>query len=140
MNPKNKDEFNGRVTSWTQTIGISMIGTLTAVGMGLILYTSFKAATYEAPKSENEFLIHDDIGLFVEPQEEMKQETAMEAYCNIDGVNIRKEPATGTEIIGNLDAGDIVTVLDRYYSEEWAQVSFEGEIGYVYIEYLTFES
>ena len=42
-------------------------------------------------------------------------------------------------IIGNLNAGDKVKVLDRYYSDEWIQISFEGEIGYVYKEYLTFK-
>ena len=62
-----------------------------------------------------------------------------EAYCNVDGVNVRAKAATGTDIIGNLDAGDKVKVLDRYYSDEWIQISFEGEIGYVYAEYLTFK-
>ena len=58
---------------------------------------------------------------------------------NVDGVNVRAKAATGTDIIGNLDAGDKVKVLDRYYSDEWIQISFEGEIGYVYAEYLTFK-
>ena len=73
-------------------------------------------------------------------QNQKPQTNNNEAYCNIDGVNVRAEAATGTEIIGNLNEGDQVQVLDRYYSEEWVQVSFEGKTGYVYVEYLTFES
>ena len=50
-----------------------------------------------------------------------------------------QKAATGTDIIGNLRCRDKVKVLDRYYSDEWIQISFEGESGYVYAEYLTFK-
>ena len=166
MKSKNKqDEFDGKVTSWTQKLGVAFIGILTILGSVLIIYTGVMAATYEGPKTENEFLTYeettesikedstvneDSIELEETPsatdssneqtQNQKPQTNNNEAYCNIDGVNVRAEAATGTEIIGNLNEGDQVQVLDRYYSEEWVQVSFEGKTGYVYVEYLTFES
>lgn len=175
MKSKNKqDEFDGKVTSWTQKIGVSLIGILTILGSGLIIYTGVMVATYEAPKSENEFLTYEDateqtpedltnVDENNAPSEEATppatdssneqssteqtdstqnqptQTNNNEAYCNVDGVNVRSKAATGTDIIGNLNAGDQVQVLDRYYSDEWIQVSFEGKTGYVYVDYLTFE-
>lgn len=160
---KKQGEFDGKVTSWTQKVGVSIIGLLTALGAGLIVYTGVMAATYEQPKSENDYLTYDEVEVEVsddsnEPSSDQTDETEQqpsekpvqqeqipvstnnnEAYCNIDGVNVRAKAATGTEIIGNLDAGDKVEVLDRYYSDEWIQISFEGEIGYVYVDYLTFK-
>ena len=56
MKSKKKDEFDGKVTSWTQKLGVSIIGLLTALGAGLIVYTGVMAATYEQPKSENDYL------------------------------------------------------------------------------------
>ncbi len=175
MKSKNKqDEFDGKVTSWTQKIGVSLIGILTILGSGLIIYTGVMAATYEAPKSENEFLTYEDVTEQTpedltnvdennapseeatppatdssneqssteqtdSTQNQLTQINNNEAYCNVDGVNVRAQAATGTDIIGNLNAGDQVQVLDRYYSDEWVQVSFEGKTGYVYVDYLTFE-
>lgn len=187
MKSKKKDEFDEKVTSWTQKLGVSIIGLLTALGAGLIVYTGVMAATYEQPKSENDYLTYDKVEVETsddsidvnqdtsvdQKQEEVtppatdssneqssdqthetgqqpsekpaQQEQTLvqtnnnEAYCNVDGVNVRAKAATGTDIIGNLDAGDKVKVLDRYYSDEWIQISFEGEIGYVYAEYLTFK-
>ena len=177
MKSKKKDEFDGKVTSWTQKLGVSIIGLLTALGAGLIVYTGVMASTYEQPKSENDYLTYDKVEVETsddsidvnqdtsvdQKQEEVtppatdssneqssdqtpvqQEQTPVqtnnnEAYCNVDGVNVRAKAATGTDIIGNLDAGDKVKVLDRYYSDEWIQISFEGEIGYVYAEYLTFK-
>ena len=155
MKSKKKDEFDGKVTSWTQKLGVSIIGLLTALGAGLIVYTGVMAATYEQPKSENDYLTYDEVEVEASDQTDeteqqpsekpvQQQQTPVstnnnEAYCNIDGVNVRIKAETGTEIIGNLYEGDKVEVLDRYYSDEWIQISFEGEIGYVYAEYLTFK-
>lgn len=61
------------------------------------------------------------------------------ATCNVDGVNIREEAQTGTTIIGQMIAGETISVLNRHYSEEWVQVSYEGQIGYVYYDYLNFD-
>ncbi len=180
MKPKKKqDQFDGKVTSWTQKVGVSIIGLLTALGAGLIVYTGAMAATYEQSNTNNEYLTYKDVEADqtenvteeqasnevttpeldssnetstneqtpvekpVEQQAEQEQAPVQtnnsEAYCNIDGVNVRAQAATGTEIIGNLSAGDYVEVLDRYYSDEWIQVSFEGKTGYVYVDYLTFK-
>ena len=170
MKSKTKqDDFDGKVTSWAQKIGVSLIGILTILGSGLIIYTGVMAANYEAPKSENEFLTYEEetnqtleatttvdennaLSEEVTPpsadssteqsdstQNRPTQTNNNEAYCNVDGVNVRTQAATGTDIIGNLNAGDQVQVLDRYYRDDWVQVSFEGQIGYVYVDYLTFE-
>ena len=58
---KKQDEFDGKVTSWTQKLGVSIIGLLTALGAGLIVYTGVMAATYEQPKSENDYLTYDKV-------------------------------------------------------------------------------
>ena len=170
MKSKTKqDDFDGKVTSWTQKIGVSLIGILTILGSGLIIYTGVMAANYEAPKSENEFLTYEEetnqtleATTTVDENNALSEEVTPpsadssteqsdstqnrptktnnnEAYCNVDGVNVRTQAATGTDIIGNLNAGDQVQVLDRYYSDDWVQVSFEGKTGYVYVDYLTFE-
>ena len=48
--------------SWTQEkLGVSIIGLLTALGAGLIVYTGVMAATYEQPKSENDYLTYDKV-------------------------------------------------------------------------------
>lgn len=165
---KKQDKFDGKVTSWTQRVGVSIIGILTALGTGLIVYTGVMAATYDQPNSNNEYLTYEDVQeeqtetiTEEQPSDEITAEVDSssedtsnqtstneqtpvqtnnsEAYCNRDSVNVRAQAATGTEIIGNLSAGDYVKVLDRYYSDDWIQVSFEGKTGYVYAEYLTFK-
>ena len=189
MKSKKKNEFEGKVNSLTERIGVSIIGLLTILGVGLIIYTGVKATTYAPEKNDKEYLTIEDTEVSLnettpstdesqttEPeapeteenkptdevttpevletpetpatnteenqlQEPEASETpqTLEAICNIDGVNVRQEPKTGTTIIGNLIAGDRVTVLNRNYSDEWVQVSFEGQTGYVYHEYLDFE-
>lgn len=126
-----------KIKSWKQSVGVCLITVLTCFGVGLIGYMGMMSIIYEEPQADHEYLVYTDEEAEVESKEETLSKTT-EAYCNIDGVNIRAEAATGTEIIGNLDEGDIVDVIDRYYSDEWIQVSFEGKVGYVYIEYLTF--
>lgn len=183
MKSRKKNEFDGKVSSLTERIGVSVIGLLTILGVGLIIYTGVKATTYTPQTSDKEYLTledtevkpnenpeADDQSQSTEPEvpavdenvtdqpeaevpatpetpetnvteepETPQQPEVLEAVCNIDGVNIRQEPQTGTTIIGNLIAGDKVTVLNRYYNDEWVQISFEGQTGYVYHEYLDFE-
>lgn len=173
MNQRNKDEFEDKVGSWSERIGASIIGLLTVLGVGLIIYTGVKATTYEAPKSDQEYLTLEDTEVTTDqpveekpateetttedeetqpetPVEEEQPETVqpeqpvvetpqtVEATCNIDGVNIRQEPQTGTTIIGQLISGEKITVLNRNYNDEWVQVSYNGQTGYVYFEYLDF--
>ena len=175
---KTQDEFDGKLTSLSQKIGVSIIGILTALGAGLIIYTGVMATTYDVSQQENEYLTYEDVeadivndsnttdelGQSTESSDvvvstdttdssneadksedtETESETSTPtdnsvAYCNNDGVNVRDEAATGTEIIGNLNSGDEVKVLDRYYSDEWVQISFEGQTGYVHKDFLTFK-
>ena len=189
MKSNKKNQLEGKVNSLTERIGVSIIGLLTILGVGLIIYTGVKATTYTPETTDKEYLTMEDTEVNPdettpstdvsqtteseapeteedktteevttpevpetpetnteenEPQEPEVPETpatsqTLEAICNIDGVNVREEPKTGTTIIGNLIAGDKVTVLNRNYSDEWVQVSFEGKTGYVYHEYLDFE-
>lgn len=185
MKSNKENQLEGKVNSLTERIGVSIIGLLTILGVGLIIYTGVKAMTYTPETTDKEYLTMEDTevipdettpstdesqtteteGLETNTEEnkateevttpevpdtnteENKQQESevpetpqtLEAICNIDGVNVREEPKTGTTIIGNLIAGDKVTVLNRYYSDEWVQVSFEGKTGYVYHEYLDFE-
>lgn len=175
---KTQDEFDGKLTSLSQKVGVSIIGILTALGTGLIIYTGVMAATYDVAQQENEYLTYEDVEADIitdsnttdqsaqstessdvvvstdvtdssnETDKSEDTETESEistptdnsvAYCNNDGVNVRDEAATGTEIIGNLNSGDEVKVLNRYYNDEWVQISFEGQTGYVHKDFLTFK-
>ena len=175
---KTQDEFDGKLTSLSQKVGVSIIGILTALGTGLIIYTGVMAATYDVAQQENEYLTYEDVEADIitdsnttdqsaqstessdvvvstdvtdssnETDKSEDTETESEistptdnsvAYCNNDGVNVRDEAATGTEIIGNLNTGDEVKVLNRYYNDEWVQISFEGQTGYVHKDFLTFK-
>ena len=175
---KTQDEFDGKLTSLSQKVGVSIIGILTALGTGLIIYTGVMAATYDVSQQENEYLTYEDVEADIitdsnttdqsaqstessdvvvstdvtdssnETDKSEDTETESEistptdnsvAYCNNDGVNVRDEAATGTEIIGNLNSGDEVKVLNRYYNDEWVQISFEGQTGYVHKDFLTFK-
>ena len=60
MNRRNKDEFEDKVSSWSERIGASIIGVLTVLGVGLITYTGVKAVTFETPKVEQEYLTLED--------------------------------------------------------------------------------
>ena len=175
---KTQDEFDGKLTSLSQKVGVSIIGILTALGTGLIIYTGVMAATYDVAQQENEYLTYEDVEADIitdsnttdqsaqstessdvvvstdvtdssnETDKSEDTETESEistptdnsvAYCNNDGVNVRDEAATGTEIIGNLNTSDEVKVLNRYYNDEWVQISFEGQTGYVHKDFLTFK-
>ena len=175
---KTQDEFDGKLTSLSQKVGVSIIGILTALGTGLIIYTGVMAATYDVAQQENEYLTYEDVEADIitdsnttdqsaqstessdvvvstdvtdssnETDKSEDTETESEtstptdnsvAYCNNDGVNVRDEADTGTEIIGNLNSGDEVKVLNRYYNDEWVQISFEGQTGYVHKDFLTFK-
>ena len=41
-------------------LGVAFIGILTMLGSVLIIYTGVMAATYEGPKTENEFLTYEE--------------------------------------------------------------------------------
>ena len=175
---KTQDEFDGKLTSLSQKVGVSIIGILTALGTGLIIYTGVMAATYDVSQQENQYLTYEDVEADIitdsnttdqsaqstessdvvvstdvtdssteadkseDTQKESETSTQTDnsvAYCNNDGVNVRDTAATGTEIIGNLNSGDKVKVLNRYYNDEWVQISFEGQTGYVHKDFLTFK-
>ena len=57
---KTQDEFDGKLTSLSQKVGVSIIGLLTALGTGLIIYTGVMAATYNVAQQENQYLTYED--------------------------------------------------------------------------------
>lgn len=57
-------------------------------------------------------------------------------YCS-SGVNVRTMPSTQGSVIGELSAGQEVTVTGK--EGGWYEIVFEGERAYVYENYLTDE-
>jgi uncharacterized protein YraI len=53
-------------------------------------------------------------------------------------VNIRGGPGTNYEIVGNLPAGEIVSVLSCNSGYEWCEIDYVGQRGYVAARYLTY--
>ena len=50
------------------------------------------------------------------------------------GVNLRKEPNTECEVLTVLDQGTMLELIGE--EDGWAVVDYQGQIGYVKIEYL----
>ena len=50
------------------------------------------------------------------------------------GVNLRKEPNTECEVLTGLDQGTMLELIGE--EDGWAVVDYQGQIGYVKIEYL----
>lgn len=57
------------------------------------------------------------------------------AYATED-VNIRSGPSTDYDLLGQLPAGGSVIVISKV-DDEWCKVMYDGEICYIYIDYLT---
>ncbi|WP_455538462.1 GH25 family lysozyme [Terrisporobacter sp.] len=54
---------------------------------------------------------------------------------NTDTLNIRSGPATSYKIIGKLNKGDSVEILEK--SRNWYKISYNNEYGYIYYSYVT---
>lgn len=52
------------------------------------------------------------------------------------GVNIRQHPGTGSDIIGGVNTGSMVSIVGE--TDNWYKVSYDGVTGYVSKNYLTF--
>lgn len=55
---------------------------------------------------------------------------------NTGTVNIRSEADQSSAILGRAYGGAILTVTKAFYTADWHQVEFEGEIGYVHVDLL----
>lgn len=74
-----------------------------------------------------------------EPEEDTPtEETAAETYYTTDKVNVRAEAGTNGEKLGSLEKGTAVEVLDT--ADDWARVNYNGNDGYIKLEYLTKEA
>lgn len=54
-------------------------------------------------------------------------------------VKVRKEPNTNCDVLGMLEEGDRIEVIDGK-DDEWGHVKYEGQEGYVKNEYLKYDS
>lgn len=71
---------------------------------------------------------------FEDEEEDEQLKNADTAYATTV-VNLRSEPALTASVIGKLNAGDEVTVLE--YDKEWTKVKYNGTEGYVSTIYLS---
>jgi len=57
------------------------------------------------------------------------------ANVNGTGVRIRSGPSTSNTVLGHVNTGDIVVVVERT-SSEWYKVNFHGTVGYISVPFL----
>lgn len=53
-----------------------------------------------------------------------------EGYCNAEGVNMRREPSTESEIVTVLGENEVVRVVAL--RGDWYQINYEGETAYLF--------
>lgn len=54
---------------------------------------------------------------------------------NTNSLNVRSGPGTSYEIIGTLNTGDSVEILEK--NKNWYKISYNQEYGYIYYSYIT---
>lgn len=80
----------------------------------------------------------DEYLIFGEDAEELAARVGMTVAHVEDGLNVRKEPSTEAGIYGVLPAGEQVEVIS-VGEDGWACVDYEGQDGYVSMDYITIE-
>ncbi|WP_404443990.1 SH3 domain-containing protein [Sutcliffiella horikoshii] len=65
--------------------------------------------------------------------EETEQTSGQSATITTDGLNIRSEPTTNSEVLGSLSSGQQVDVLAT--RGEWLNISFNGTVGWIHSDY-----
>ena len=70
-----------------------------------------------------------------EPETEASTAAAV-SYKTTDTLNVRKEPSTEADRIGQLDPGAYVTFI-KEYDDFWAVIEYNGQEAYVAKQYLT---
>lgn len=69
------------------------------------------------------------------PQVEMVSEEIKKAKLDASAnIIIRSQPDTESERLGKIEIGEVMTVLG--VEEKWANILFEGKVGYIYSKYL----
>src|SRR4051794_32223658 len=61
------------------------------------------------------------------------------SYVDTDVLNLRSDPGTYGEVLDELVQDEPVDVLDGPTSDGWYQVSYNGEVGWVYGGYLNID-
>lgn len=83
----------------------------------------------------------DEYLVFGAEAEEMAAGVGMTtATATSGGLRVRREPGLDGKVLGFLDEGDVLEVLEDYTEgDEWVTIDYEGSEGYVSAEYVTVE-
>lgn len=68
-----------------------------------------------------------------EPTESTEETEGQSATITTDGLNIRSEPSTQSEVLGSLSSGQQVEVLA--IRGEWLNISYDGIVGWIHSDY-----
>ncbi|WP_404428822.1 SH3 domain-containing protein [Sutcliffiella horikoshii] len=68
-----------------------------------------------------------------EPTESTEETEGQSATITTDGLNIRSEPTTQSEVLGSLSSGQQVEVLA--IRGEWLNISYDGTVGWIHSDY-----
>ncbi|WP_404458762.1 SH3 domain-containing protein [Sutcliffiella horikoshii] len=68
-----------------------------------------------------------------EPAESTEETEGQSATITTDGLNIRSEPSTQSEVLGSLSSGQQVEVLA--IRGEWLNISYDGTVGWIHSDY-----
>lgn len=61
---------------------------------------------------------------------------AQDSYVvNVDKINVRKSPSKNGEILGSIQRGEVVSVID-FSNSEWFKISYYGQVGFVSSKFL----
>lgn len=92
------------------------------------------------PESRNQKTeVSTEMETMADTQEaEQESEDAEPVYRTTDVLNVRPEPSTSSERIGQLNAGVTVDYV-RAYDADWAVILYNGQEAYVASQYLTME-
>lgn len=84
---------------------------------------------------------NDKYLLFGEEAEALAQEVGVVmAKVTADGLRVRGDKSTDAKLLGYLNNGNVVEVIEEYTNEdEWITISFEGDTGYILKEYAEIE-
>ena len=92
----------------------------------------------DSDEIEDETDILDETDTEDADSSETEKSTAFTGVTNVDGVFVREAPRTGenTGILVQLNEGVEITVLDSEYNADWMQVEYNGEVGYIFKDFI----
>lgn len=149
------------VSPLAERLGVFLIAIITIMGAALIVYTGFHATLYSPEERPELLTREDvdldldlasDEGDQEEPQEndgesnstddqdenedndyDTNLSTSFTGVITDDGVNVRVNPEANelTSILVQLHTGDEIEVINSDYNEDWVQVRYNGDTGYI---------